>query len=33
MEAGRAGVAVDDSHPEAARTRRLEQTELSGAGP
>ena len=32
-EAGRGGIAVDHGDPEAARTRRLEQTELSGTGP
>ncbi len=33
LEAGRRGIAVDDGDPEAARPRRLEQTELSGTGP
>ena len=32
-EPGRAGVAIDHGQPEPARTRGLEQTELSGAGP
>jgi hypothetical protein len=31
-EPGSAGIAIDHGDPEAARTRRLEQTELSGTG-
>jgi hypothetical protein len=33
VEPGRGRIAVDDGDPQAARTRRLEQSELSGAGP
>ena len=33
LEPGSAGIAVDHGDPEAARTRRLEQTKLSGTGP
>ena len=32
-EPGSTGIAIDHGDPEAARTRRLEQTELSGTGP
>jgi hypothetical protein len=33
VEAGRRRIAVDHGDPEAARTRRLQQTELSGTCP